>query len=278
MQTFKKTHVILAAALALGCTVEVDARPIGDGPLSQRQLEQLEDLGVHGVVEEGAHVLLFSAGGLEIGNVTRQGPLVEIQLGKEFASIERRGNVATLECSGGDEAVDLVPAVLADYLEQAAPDTECTRALKVARIVTEIDTAISPACEVEVIDGEEQLACDHADDDFRDFDFCGCNDELGCALNDGCYDCDPFAESTECYFPDPSPGGAGGGGGLECIPACWGLKTVIWSYGWAYPWYCPWEAPYAEFTRVCETCRICTSNGPVEQLICSDWVLHSCVP
>ena len=260
MQTFNLTHLThltLATALAVGCSVHDDARPVGDAPLSERQLEELEDLGIHGVIDRGEDVLLLSEGGLEVGAVTREGPRVAVELGDEAATIHRHGSNVTLECSSEADAAEIPAAELAAFVDRAPVAAACTRALAAARIVTSIDTAVAPGCELEIVDGQQVLACDDVEDEYRLLGFdCGCVGDGWGWCPPSCYSCAGAWESSAVC--EDHEGGGGGGGGSS--GGGWGYCS---QQSGDYPGYAGGyvKFPGGDFTEFCATAKTRAENA-----------------
>ena len=292
---------VLLAVFVLGCAVEDAA------PRDVKHGSELVRLGVYDVVSEGVDDVLLDEAGREIGRVSAFGPRVEADLDGEGVILERAGTRLGLMCSSMAERVVLEsPIELADWIDGAAIGAACRRALRVASLVSGIESAHAGGCEIDFVDGEQVLICDPSvEDPFRTLGSgCGCQvDSFGYCGAD-CWDCgggfgyDSFGSFCEDPFGDPWGDPWDDGGGWEpdaCTPygndctvgmRCCGSNVCAYDGERDRPWCQPFES--SDWDGRCVRARtgsevrkngsVCRhTNGMETDTACLDVSGQSCV-
>lgn len=218
-------RIILSALLVTtfaACTISDEPRD--EAPLTARQLERLDALGIASVHGEQAMILLDRAGD-QVGTLSHQGPSVAVELGAISAKLQRGGPGLHVECSESVQAVVLgAPSELTAWLDSGEVDPACARAIEIAAIITEIDSAHAPGCVTTEVDGKHVLDCSAAEEIDDDETFrlmangqdCGCEEEWGGYCPAECWSCGQFCDPWGTG--DPWGGGGGGGGGYDPEP------------------------------------------------------------
>lgn len=208
------------ASIVAGCTAQVEpGRGEVDDSLTSRQREQLAQLDISAAIPGEEGWLLFDGKGNDVGRVQTEDALVEIQLAGQLAMLGRDGVELVVGCADMDGSVTVgTPDQFQGWLQTAAVDPGCARALQVAAIVTEIDAAHAPGCEL--VDGPDgaQLDCEE-NSDYRLMaggGTCECVDQ-GWGCDASCWQCtggwNPGGNSCGGVGGEDGGGGGGGGGG-----------------------------------------------------------------